>query len=388
VPRTDQTLPPAFSREYYASNEGTFVRADVTYLQQDFSLPMMVQKPGLWPSSQRFDFLVRERPAAPEEEARRSEGPRPASAYKRAVFFALRELTGHDPGPTAEDWKRLFLGRDRVRAWQSGLKEARGVAADGRGTVYFSDGGALLRAAAGGKPEPLVSEVSGCAGLALDGRGRLLACDRAGKRLVAIDPDTRQLRVLADRYQGRPLHGPLHVAADPQGGVYFTDAAPASAAAGAKGAAYYLSSQGTLTRLALDLARPTGVAVAPDGKALYAVGAGSLDVWAYPLESAGAPLKGRVLCKLDVPLGGVGPAGGAGAAVDGAGNLYVANPGAYAVQVVNPAGARLGAVPLPAAPLFLAVAGTDRPTLYVTTRATLYAVELQPAAPVRAALAR
>jgi sugar lactone lactonase YvrE len=389
VPRTDQTLPPAFSREYYASNEGTFVRADVTYLQQDFSMPMTVAKPGLWPSSQRFDFLVRERPATPQEELRKSDGPRPASEYKRAVFFALRELTGHDPGPTAEDWKRLFLGRDRVRARHTGLKEASGVAADGRGTVYLCENGVgLLRAEAGGKPEPILGEVAGCAGLALDGKGRLLACDRAGRRLVAIDPGSKQLRVLADKYQGRPLHGPLHVAADPQGGIYFTDAAPASPSAGGKGAAYYLSSQGTLTRLALDLARPTGVAVAPDGKTLYAVGAGNLDVWAYPLESAGAPLKGRVLCKLDVPLGAVGPAGGAGAAVDGAGNLYVANPGAAAVQVVNPAGARLGLVPLPAAPHFVAVAGQDRPTLYATTRTTLYAVELQPAAPVRTALAR
>jgi sugar lactone lactonase YvrE len=389
VPRTDQTLPPAFSREYYASNEGTFVRADVTYLQQDFSLPMTVQRPGPWPSSQRFDFLVRERPATAEEEARKSAGPRPASEYRRAVFFALRELTGHDPGPTAEDWKRLFLGRDRVRAWHTGLKEARGVAADARGTVYLSDNGTglLLRAAADGKPEPFQGEVAGCAGLALDGKGRLLACDRAGQRLVAVDLESRQLRVLADKYQGRPLNGPLHVAADPQGGVYFTDAAAAAPAAGGKGAAYYLSSQGTLTRLALDLARPTGIAVAPDGKTLYAVGAGSLDVWAYPLESAGAPLKGRVLCQLDTPYAAV-PTGGAGAAVDGSGNLYVANPAAAAVQVVNPAGARLGAVPLPGAPNFLAVAGKDRPTLYVTTRTTLYAVELQPAAPVRAALAR
>jgi sugar lactone lactonase YvrE len=389
VPRTDQPLPPAFSREYYASNTGTFVRADVTYLQQDFSVPLTVKSPGHWPGAQRFDFLVRERPARPGEGTHGAGESRPASEYKRAVFFALRELTGHDPGPTVEDWKRLFLGRDKVWARYTGLKEARGVAVDGRGTVYLSDNGVglILRAEAGGQPEPFLAEGAGCAGLALDGKGRLLACDRAGKRLVAIDPDTKQLRVLADRYQGQPLHGPLHAAADPQGGVYFTDAAP-PLPSGGKAAAYYLSSQGTLTRLPIDLARPTGVAVAPDGKTLYAVGAGSLDVWAYPLESAGAPLGGRVLCKLDAPRTAAAPAGGAGVAVDGRGNLYVANPGASAVQVANPAGARLGVVPLPGAPLFLAVAGKDRPTLYVTTRTTLYSVELQPAAPVRTALAR
>jgi sugar lactone lactonase YvrE len=388
VPRTDQPLPPSFSREYYASNTGTFVRADVTYLQQDFSLPLTVKDPGQWPSAQRYDFLVRERPARLDEVTHKAAVGRPASEYQRAVFFALRELTGHDPGPTAEDWKRLFLGRDRVRAMHTGLKEARGVAADGRGTVYVSDGGLLLRADAGGKAEPFPAGLTSAAGLALDGQGRLLICDRAGNRLVAVGPDSKQLRVLADKFQGQPLHGPQHVAADPQGGAYFTDAAALALSGGSKGAAYYLSSQGTLTRLSLDLAWPTGVAVAPDGKTLYVVGAGSLDVWAYPLESAGAPLKGRVLCKLDAPRGPAAPAGGAGAAVDARGNLYVANPGASAVQVVNPAGARLGLVPLPAAPQFVAVAGADRPTLYVTTRTTLYAVELQPAAPVRTALAR
>jgi sugar lactone lactonase YvrE len=389
VPPPDQPLPPSFSREYYASNTGTFVRADVTYLQQDFSLPLTVKAPGPWPSSQRYDFLVRERPARPGEVAHKSGEGRPASEQQRAVFFALRELTGEDPGPSAEDWKRLFLGRDRVRALHTGLKEARGVAADGRGAVYVADGGAgvVLRAEAGGKPEPLPAKVADCGGLALDGKGRLLVCDTLARRLVAVEPEGKQVRVLADRFQGQPLHGPLHVAADRQGGAYFTDAAALSLTAGSKGAAYYLSSQGTLTRLALDLARPTGVAVAPDGKTLYVVGAGSREAWAYPLESAGAPLKGRVLCKLDAPRNAAAPAGGAGAAVDGRGNLYLANPGANAVQVVNPAGARLGVVPLPAAPHFVAVAGADRPTLYVTTRTALYAVELQPAAPVRTALA-
>jgi sugar lactone lactonase YvrE len=390
VPRTDQPLPPAFSREYYASNTGTFVRADVTYLQQDFSLPLTVNNPGQWPSSQRFDFMVRERPARVGEGTHKASEPRPASEQQRAVFFALRELTGHDPGPTAEDWKRLFLGCDKVRALHTGLKEARGVAADGRGVVYFSDNGVglVLRAEAGGKAEPFLGEVAGCAGLALDGKGRLLVCDRAGRRLVAIDVDSKQLRVLADKYQGQPLHGPLHVAADTKGGVYFTDAAPPSLSTGGKVAAYYLSSQGTQTRLPLDSARPTGVAVSPDGQTLYVVGAGSLDVWAYPLESAGAPLKGRVLCKLDAPRDAAAPVGGAGVAVDGGGNLYVANPGASAVQVVNPAGARLGVIALPAAPHFVAVAGKGRPTLYVSTRSTLYEVELRPAAPLRTALAR
>jgi phage FluMu protein Com len=108
VPPLDQPLPPPFTREYYANRRpGRFVRADVTYLQQDFSVPLSVENSGKWPAVQRFDFLVRERPATAEEVqvARQAESKIP-NAYQQAIFFALRELTGADPGPAVEDWKR------------------------------------------------------------------------------------------------------------------------------------------------------------------------------------------------------------------------------------------------------------------------------------------
>jgi phage FluMu protein Com len=108
VPPADQPLPPPFTREYYANRRpGQFVRADVTYLQQDFSVPLPVENPGKWPAVQRFDFLVRERPAANSEvQAARQADDKVPNAYQQAIFFALRELTGVDPGPAAEDRKR------------------------------------------------------------------------------------------------------------------------------------------------------------------------------------------------------------------------------------------------------------------------------------------
>ncbi len=57
VPPTNQPLSPA----YYAPAKGIFVRADVTYLKQDFSTMLTVAKPGKWPTVQRFDFFIRER---------------------------------------------------------------------------------------------------------------------------------------------------------------------------------------------------------------------------------------------------------------------------------------------------------------------------------------
>jgi len=50
VPEKGKELPV----EYYESRKGTFVRADVVYLKQDFSVMQPVEKAAPWPSVQRF----------------------------------------------------------------------------------------------------------------------------------------------------------------------------------------------------------------------------------------------------------------------------------------------------------------------------------------------
>jgi phage FluMu protein Com len=100
VPVIGKPLPPPFTREYYgARRPGQFIRADVTYFQQDFSVPLPVEKHGKWPAVQRYDFLVRERPISPASASTENEP-------QQALFFALRELTGTDAGSTVGDWKR------------------------------------------------------------------------------------------------------------------------------------------------------------------------------------------------------------------------------------------------------------------------------------------
>jgi hypothetical protein len=111
-PDPSRPLPPPFSPEYYVTTDAsaTFVRADVTYLRQDFSVRQPVSQHGPWPEYQRYDYLVRLRTATPAEVATvRGPGPQ-----QQAVLFALRELTGADPGPSAEDWKRHFFRADKA----------------------------------------------------------------------------------------------------------------------------------------------------------------------------------------------------------------------------------------------------------------------------------
>jgi len=94
IPAPDQPAP-SLSVEYYQRSQGEFVRADVTYLKQDFSATCTVKDSGKWPAEQRYDFVVRVRPATAEELAQ----PRPGSHSQRdAALYAIRHLSRHALG--------------------------------------------------------------------------------------------------------------------------------------------------------------------------------------------------------------------------------------------------------------------------------------------------
>jgi hypothetical protein len=73
------------------------VRADVTYLRQDFSLMQKVAD-GSGPALQRFDYLVRQRVLTDEEARayRESARGRKSSPYRQAALTALRGLNGQN----------------------------------------------------------------------------------------------------------------------------------------------------------------------------------------------------------------------------------------------------------------------------------------------------
>jgi hypothetical protein len=121
VPEPSAPLPPPLSNVYYGprGSRGLFVRADVTYLRQDFSEVQPVANPGSWPNEQRFDFLVRVRPLTEAETAAwrnrdRFVGPRQLPASQQAAIFALAELTRLDGGFTAASWERARRAAPRT----------------------------------------------------------------------------------------------------------------------------------------------------------------------------------------------------------------------------------------------------------------------------------
>jgi gluconolactonase len=382
VPPTTQPLPPAFTREYYTPRqEGTFVRADITYLQQDFSVPMPVANHGVWPEVQRNDFMVRERHAAMSDF---SVGPklkpgeaRPPTDHERAIFFALRELTGKDPGPTAEDWKRVFIRPQDVTSVQKGLTSVGGIAADAAGVIYYSDRSKKTIVRQGDTTPITLPSTGRFEGLALDSaRNRLLACEPATSRILAIDLKTNAETVLLDGVkQGL---APRHLVVDKRGGVYFSSREP-EAYLGWSDPSYrapmhYLSAQGTLTRLPCDSTRPRGLGLSVDQNTLYVAAGESNKVFAYTLESVGVLSKGRVLATLSAVKDL--PAGSNGLTVDQAGNIYVARSGLMTIEVLNAEGARLGRISTQEIPLFCAVGGEGQKTLFVTTKTEVLSVKL------------
>jgi hypothetical protein len=103
VPDPNQRVSPG---AYQTERPLSFVRADITYLRQDFSVIQPVANPGPWPAFQRFDYVIRTRPATLDEEIfERPDNPA-ANRQRQAILFALRELTGTDAGSTVKSWRR------------------------------------------------------------------------------------------------------------------------------------------------------------------------------------------------------------------------------------------------------------------------------------------
>jgi sugar lactone lactonase YvrE len=380
VPTTDQSLTPP----YYGGTNGTFVRADITYLKQDFSIPLTVENPGHWPNAQRFDFLVRERRATTAEIAasQKPAAGAPVSQQKQSLFFALRELTGADPGPAVEDWKRLFVECElKVNTTYTGFKGAGALAVDHSGCTYVADEGEILRMELGGKPSAWMKDTGDTAGLALDAKGQLLAARARTARVVRIDPATRESQVLANMIAGKRFNGPRRLIADNKGGVYFSDDPPVTG--DGAGAVYYISAHGSVTRLTVGLSHPSAIGLSPDGKRLYVASSRAAKVMAFPIASAGVIGKGSLFCTPESPSS-IQP-GVADLTVDSDGLVHILNPATRGLEAFTPQGLKAGSARLPGVPVACALGGAGKRGLYVLTRTALLTVEVNRPAHVRMA---
>jgi gluconolactonase len=256
----------------------------------------------------------------------------------------------------------VAAGAKWTKVWQAGGNSADGIIADkdGNALVAQEDYDAVLKIGSNENASVYVSNAKGVGSLSMDRQGRLYGVHRT-ERPGSTKPDQAsivnaitilapQRKTVADKWANGPALTvrPNDLAADSQGGAYFTS-----------GCVYYASANGTVTVVAENL-RTNGIVFSPDDKTLYVTngGAGQTPgtIVAFDVKGPGVLANRRDFATLAM-------GNGDGSAVDSDGRLYVtSNPG---VQVFDKTGKYLGLIPTPRGVISVAFAGPDKRTLHV-----------------------
>src|SRR6059036_2748072 len=112
-------------------------------------------------------------------------------------------------GPTGE-----------VKKVQGNFQFTEGPAADRDSNLYFSDvaGDKLYKIDANGELSTILDPSHNTNGLMLNAAGNIVACEMAG-RLIEVNPKTKEVKSLADGYEGNRFNAPNDLVIDRDGGV-------------------------------------------------------------------------------------------------------------------------------------------------------------------------
>jgi hypothetical protein len=103
MPIPGEQLP----KVYYCEPRASFVRADITFLRQDFSIQRRVANAAPWPTLQRYDYFVRTRELTKTEldavtSPENGKVQRSSYPQRMAVLYALGELMARAPDSSAQ----------------------------------------------------------------------------------------------------------------------------------------------------------------------------------------------------------------------------------------------------------------------------------------------
>ncbi|MBN8937779.1 MAG: SMP-30/gluconolactonase/LRE family protein, partial [Rhizobiales bacterium] len=216
--------------------------------------------------------------------------------------------------------------------------------------------------------------MSGANGLALDPQGRLIIAAFGSRSIDRIEKNGKRT-VLAGRYEGKRLNGPNDVVVRRDGSIYFTDTysgLPKLDKDPAKEmdvVGIYMLRNGRLTRLIDDIMSPNGLAFSPDETFLYVNGGRERFIRRYDVKADGTLGDSVVIADLDKEKA---PGITDGTKVDAKGNIWTTGPGG--IWVLSPIGKPLGVIPLPEGGTNLAFGDSDRKTLYISARTSIYRI--------------
>jgi gluconolactonase len=206
-------------------------------------------------------------------------------------------------------------------------------------------------------------------GLGLDQNGLLVAAEH-GARRVSRTLGNGTVETVASEYMSKKLNSPNDVIVRSDGNLYFTDPPyglnnPNDSELGFFGV-FRVAPGGAVSLVAMDMQRPNGIGLSPDGSKLYVADTQTSEVRVFPVSADGATGAGSKLMSTSQSPDGL--------AIDDAGNLYVTT--SAGVEVFRPDGSKWGTVEVPQQPANCGFGGADRKTLYITARTGLYKVTL------------
>ena len=216
-------------------------------------------------------------------------------------------------------------------------------------------------------------------GNTFDFEGRQLSCEHGNRRVVRYEYNGK-ITVIADKFNGKRFNSPNDIVVHRDGSIWFTD--PPYGIIGdyegfksnseLKEAVYRVDPQsGQVTMITDEMSGPNGICFSPDYKRLYVADTGTgQETRVYDVDGAKVR-NGRRFIKLDVPGTGQ-PSYADGIRCDVDGNVWAgALPG---VQIITPAGKRIGMIRLPESCANVCFGGTKRNRLFMAASQSLYSV--------------
>lgn len=243
---------------------------------------------------------------------------------------------------------------------------------DKDGNFYFSDlpKGVIYRVAAGeSKPTAWIENGPKISGMkpGPDGKfyaatqGELSGDNKDRKRIIVIDPATRQVETVATDVT------PNDLIVSKNGWIYYTDTGPGQVVA------VPISARNVSRPAAVisGINKPNGISLTPDHQQLIVSEYGGWNVWSYLIGTEGKLTGGERNMELRVPVGRV-DSGGDGMTTDDLSRYWVTSH--LGIQMFDPNG-RMGGVisrPQEKATVSCAFAGPGRAYLYVCSSDKVY----------------
>lgn len=272
---------------------------------------------------------------------------------------------------------RLLIEGEDWQVVAENLGFADAPCTDAEGNFYFSDMKApgIFQIAKNGTRTKLVEEPA--SGLKFGADGKLYACQGAKKRLIAVEPGTGKIEVVAEDVQ------PNDLAVSYDGHIYITET-------GKKQVTWIKA--GAREKVAADvgIAAPNGLTLSPDQGTLAVSEHQGETVWTFRIEPDGGLSAKTPYMTMRRPIDPAGVftshepppykkgASGDGMTSDMLGRYYVTS--ALGVQIFDPTGRLCGVLdkPQPDKPLTsCTLSGEKREYLYVTNGDKIYRRKVQ-----------